>query len=217
MKGVCRILAFFVLFPLMSGLWGNVEKGPRPEPLLGGDKERELFRKGLELRQEGVGGDENAVVEAPAIFETLQTAYPEDARVLAFLGNTYALRARDAIFYKKMGWLEKGLETIDRAVALEPEDPHVRSVRAINSYQLPGIFGRKDVAKEDFEVLLDWAEGDPNRFSPGLLRFVYFHAGKFVSRNDEPRARELYVLALSVPSESVSEREIRRALKRAKG
>ncbi len=189
-----------------------MERGPRPEPLKGGEKERELFREGLALHQEGVGGDEEAVVRAQEIFEALRADYPEDARVLAFLGNIYTLRARDAVFYRKMDWLEKGLATIDRAVALEPEDPHVRSVRAVNSYRLPRIFGRRDVAGEDFAVLLEWAEEDPERFSPDLLRFVYFHAGRYEARSDEARARHLYELALSVPAESVSESEIRKAL-----
>ncbi|MFP4353120.1 MAG: hypothetical protein ACLFRP_02035 [Puniceicoccaceae bacterium] len=213
MKILFGSLVFALALPfVMSGLRGEVERGPRPEPLKGGEKERELFWKGLELHQEGVAGDEKAVVRAQEIFEALQAEHPEDARVLVFLGNLYTLRARDAVFYRKMGWLEKGLETIDRAVALEPEDPHVRSVRAVNSYRLPRLFGRRDVAGEDFAVLLEWAEEDPERFSPDLLRFVYFHAGRYEARSDRARARELYELALAVPAESVSESEIRKAL-----
>ena len=211
-KILCNSLVLALTLSFMSGLWGDVERGPRPEPLAGGEKERDLFWKGLELHQEGVGGDEKAVLRAQKIFEALQADYPKDARVLAFLGNVYALRARDAIFYRKMDWLNKGLETIDQAVALEPEDPHVRSVRAVNSYRLPRIFGRRDVAEEDFAVLLEWAEEDPERFSPDLLRFVYFHAGQYEARSDEARARSLYELALAVPAESVSENEIRKAL-----
>ena len=208
MRIITVVVCFFVVLSQLLA----VEKGPRPEPLTTDEQARILFWHGLDLHQKGVAGDENAVVEAQEIFEQILEEYPEDARVQAFLGNAYAMRARDAIFYKKMDWLKKGLQTLDSAVDSEPEDPHVRSVRAINSYQLPRIFGRRDVAEEDFQVLLEWAKNDPDRYTDGLLRLVYFHAGMFTSRQDEEKARTLYRKALGVPSDSVSEAEIKEAL-----
>ena len=194
-----------------------VERGPRPEPIAGGESTETMFEKGLELHQDGVAGDEEAVREAQDIFEDLHARHPEDARILAFLGNLYTLRARDAVFFRKMDWLKKGLSTLDEAVGMRPEDPHVRSVRAINSYRLPGIFGRRDVASEDFGLLLDWTEEHPDRFDDGLLRFVYFHAGKFKADRNERHARELFELALSVPAKSVSDDAIREALADVRG
>ncbi|MGE9289964.1 MAG: tetratricopeptide repeat protein, partial [Puniceicoccales bacterium] len=164
-----------------SSLWG-LEKGARPEPMSDDPEVREQFARGLDLHQEGVAGDEDAVVEAQEIMEELLAANPDDARVQVFLGNLYVLRARDAVFYKKMDWLKKGVAVLDEAVAAAPEDPDVRSVRAINSYQLPRIFGRRDIAEEDFEVLVNWAETDPDRYSDSLLRFVYYHAGIFAEK-----------------------------------
>lgn len=190
-----------------------VEKGARPEPMSDDPAVREQFSRGLDLHQEGVAGDEDAVIEAQEIFEEILAENPDDARAQVFLGNLYVLRARDAIFYKKMDWLKKGVATIDDAVAAAPEDPDVRSVRAINSYQLPRIFGRRDVAEEDFGVLLDWAREDPERYSDSLLRFVYFHAGLFEDKvGDEEEAKTLFELALSVPSDSVSDEAIREAI-----
>lgn len=192
---------------------GAVEKGARPSALSEDPVVEEQFAVALELHQKGVEGDEDAVVEAQQILEQLLEREPTNARVQAFLGNLYALRARDAIFYKKMGWLRKGEETLDGAVAAAPDDPSVRSVRAINSFKLPRIFGRRDLAEEDFGLLMDWAENDPSRFSDDLRRFVLYHAGQFYGERDEARGRELLEKARSVPGGSVSDEEIEEQLR----
>ncbi|MEM0965982.1 MAG: tetratricopeptide repeat protein [Verrucomicrobiota bacterium] len=213
----CWLRYLFFLSLVLVATAGAVEKGARPQPLSEDEEVRALFFRGLDLHQEGVAGDEDAVIEAQEIFEQIFEGHPEDARAQAFLGNLYVLRARDAIFYRKMGWLEKGVDTLDAAVANRPEDPHVRSVRAINSYLLPRIFGRRDIAEEDFTVLLGWAEDEPDRFDNGLLRLVYYHAGQFKSRNDDELAKTLFLKALDSPGESVSEEEIQKALRKVTG
>jgi len=188
---------------------GAVEKGPRPVPMTQDLQAQERFESALELHQLGVDGDEEAVIAAQEILEELLERNPDDARVKAFLGNLYVLRARDAIFYRKMKWLRKGESTLDGAVAAAPEDPSVRSVRAVNSYMLPRIFGRRDLAEEDFGLLISWAQNDPDRFDDDLLRFVYFHAGCFYGKRDGEKGLALLESALATPGSSVSEDQIR--------
>lgn len=196
---------------------GAVEPGPRPL-LESGDREgTERFHHGLDLHQKAVSGDEEAVDEAMVLFEGLREDFPEDARVRAFLGNVYALKARDAVFFRKTGWLKRAFATIDSAVEQSPEDPHVRTVRAVNSYQIPGFLGRRDFAEEDFSVLLEWARTDPDRFTNGLLKFVYFHAGRFYAGEDERRGRRLLNKALELPDASVSEEEVQKELEAIRG
>lgn len=208
---ILRLFSFLALAGLLVPL-SAVEKGPRPGPEADDPESVRRFAEGLELHQTGVEGDEDAVAQAIAIFEELQERHPDDARVQAFLGNLYTLRARDVIFFRKMRWLRKGLDTLDAAVAASPEDPHVRSVRAINSYRLPSMFGRRQVADEDFAVLLEWAVSDPDRFSDGLLRFVYFHAGCYYAEEGDSRAHDLFERAMDAPGDSVSDEKIRRKL-----
>lgn len=189
-----------------------VEEGVRPLPMSDDPVVKEKFFTALDLHQEGVAGDEDAVLQAQEILEELLILNPDDARVQVFLGNLYVLRARDAVFYRKMKWLKKGGATLDAAVVAAPEDPNVRSVRAVNSYMLPRVFGRRDIAEEDFSVLLDWAETDPARYTDSLLRFVYFHAGQFYGKKDEDKGRALLDRALNVPADSVSDEQIREAI-----
>ena len=189
-----------------------VEPGPRPGLMSENPQDQARFREALEAHQEGVGGDEAAVRRAQDLLEELQRAHPGDARVRAFLGNTYVLRARDAVLFRKMKWLRQGVDLLDEAVAAAPDDPHVRSVRAVNSYQLPALFGRSGIAREDFATLLAWTRDHPERFTPDLLRFVYYHAGQFYEGEDDYQSAQLYELALSTDSDSVSDEQIRGAL-----
>ncbi len=191
-----------------------VESGPRPG-LQDGDREAtQQFHRGLDLHQKAVSGNEEAVDEALVLFEDLHSRFPEDSRVQAFLGNVYAMKARDAIFFRKTGWLKKAFAAIDAAVDRSPEDPHVRAVRAINSYRIPGFLGRREFAERDFSVLLEWAENDPDRFTDGLLKFVYFHAGRYYKDKDERKARKLFEEALALPDTSVSDAELKKELSR---
>ena len=84
-----------------------VEEGVRPLPMSDDPVVKEKFFTALDLHQEGVAGDEDAVLQAQEILEELLILNPDDARVQVFLGNLYVLRARDAVFYRKMKWLKK--------------------------------------------------------------------------------------------------------------
>lgn len=210
---LCLLLFFGVAFSSANG--GSVELGPRPEISVGQSEAKEQFQKALDFHQKGVAGDSSAVVQALGLLGKLHDEYPEDSLILAFWGSASTLRARDAIFYRKMGYLREGLEAIDRAVDMDPENPNVRVVRAVNSYQLPGMFGRRSVAREDFEILLQWAEKNPDVFGEDLLRFTYYHAGLFASRERNSRAKDYLNQALEVPSQSVSDQEIERAISEA--
>ena len=200
-----------LVLPAATGAPG-IEPGPRPGLMSENPEDRARFQEALDAHQEGVGGDKDAVRRAQDILEELQRAHPDDARVRAFLGNTYALRARDAVLFRKMKWLREGVDLLDGAVAAAPNDPHVRSVRAVNSYQLPALFGRREIATKDFATLLAWTRDHPERFTPDLLRFVYYHAGEFYAGEDDYEAAQLYQLALSTDSDSVPDEQIEGAL-----
>jgi hypothetical protein len=65
------------------------------------------------------------------------------------------------------------------------------------------------LAEEDFDLLISWAQNEPDRFDDDLLRFVYFHAGCFYGERDEEKGLALLESALATPGSSVSEDQIR--------
>lgn len=209
----CFIFAPVILLAALP-LWG----GPPPNPGTLTDADQKLFEKALDFHQQGVNGDRNATIQAYALFAEMAKRHPENPVILAFFGSASTLRARDAIFFRKMDYLRQGLENLDRAVALAPDDCHVRAVRAINNYQLPSFIGRRSLAQEDFAILYaSFSQtNDPlEREQWDLRRFTLYHGGLFALRERRPEARSFFQLALTAPSEMISDNEIKRRLREA--
>ncbi len=128
---------------------------------------------------------------------------PENELARAYLGNTYTLKARDAAPWRKRGWLNRGIETMDAAVDRAPGNPRVRLIRAINAYNLPRMAGRYDLAAGDFTVLLEALDESPDEFDAAFAQEVYFHAGAFaIKEADFKRAVVLLEKAGDFESEN---------------
>jgi len=176
----------------------------------------ELFDRAVEAHERGVEGDAAAVDQALTWFETILETDPKHAEALAFFGSACTLKARDASIFERMNWVRKGTEAMDRAVKMAPQHIGVRTVRAINSYQLPSFLGRRSTADEDFATLRQWAEERPDDFEPSLLRFVLFHAGVHAYQRRDASSVSLLARALTLPANiSVPDEKIREMKSRA--
>ncbi len=145
----------------------------------------QALENAIELHDRGVEGSEAAVDKAIEALDALLDKDPENELARAYLGSAYTLKARDAALWRKRGWVEKGIETLDTAVQGAPANSEVRLVRAINAYNLPRMAGRYDLAAEDFELLLESLDQDADSFEPAFKRAVFFHAGAFALKENE--------------------------------
>ena len=99
-------------------------------------------------------GDEEAVESAIEMLTVLNRADPENAEVIAYLGSSYALVARD-----ETGWLarwhngRKGLKFLDQALERAPKNFTVRMVRAWVYREMPTFLGYADDAIEEMLAL----------------------------------------------------------------
>ena len=99
-------------------------------------------------------GDEEAVGPAIEMLKALNRADPENAEILAYLGSSYALVARD-----ETGWLarwhngRKGLKFLDQAMERAPKNFTVRMVRASVYNAMPTFLGYADDAIEEMLAL----------------------------------------------------------------
>ncbi len=162
-------------------------------------------------------GDAEAVDQAIDHFEKTLDAAPDNALVRAYLGSTYTLKARDAAVWNKGRWVERGLDTLDEAVATAPGHPRVRLLRAATAYNLPRVVGRYDTAREDFAILLDAIAERPDTFAPELKREIYFHTGAFaLKEGEDERALDLLEKAAAVEESDVMEEQIATMLRSAR-
>jgi len=102
-----------------------------------------------------------------------------------------------------------GLEQLDRAVRMAPDDPVVRLARASVCLGLPDFMGRLPTAQEDIAHLLELARTRPRETDP-ILPFVYQRAGDTYARLGEIElARRYWQAALAeLPETSADYRVI---------
>ena len=99
-------------------------------------------------------GDEEAVEPAIEMLTVLNRADPENVEVIAYLGSSYALVARD-----ETGWFarwhngRKGLKLLDQALERAPKNFTVRMVRAWVYDAMPTFLGYADDAIEEMLAL----------------------------------------------------------------
>lgn len=94
--------------------------------------------------------------KAYKILKPLSESEPSDYEVLAYLGSSVTMRARDSWnVLTKISRTNKGLAMLDKAVAKDKKNIVIRLVRINNSLALPDFINRQDKAKKDLLFLVD--------------------------------------------------------------
>lgn len=143
---------------------------------------------GLALMEQAIFGRSEAFDAALEQFEAILQIDPQHPLARVNRGLIWVHRAAEATApAEQLQQARRGFAEMDAAVALAPDDPQVRLVRAINAYQMPRGVERRAVAGQDFAWLLDWLDtsGDTR---PPLARRILFHAGSRALKERRPEA-----------------------------
>jgi len=126
----------------------------------------ELFAEGKRLHELGVAGNRRAAWQARECWRLAHETYPGDILAQAYYGSALALTARDAVEPEQIfRTTYHGLNLLNEAVELEPENLEIRMLRAFVLNALPRPFFPSRLAKEDFQVLKEAYERDNTVFS----------------------------------------------------
>jgi lipopolysaccharide biosynthesis regulator YciM len=122
-----------------------------------GSKHKEQFKEAKMLHNKGVDGDKKAVKIANEELLKLRETEPDNALIEAYYGSSLALLARDAVKpLEKADKAQEGLDALNRAVTLDPNQKEIRLLRANVCLRLPeSFFQCSKTAIEDFSFLLD--------------------------------------------------------------
>lgn len=177
--------------------------------LLAGNEGADL-NKARKLYLEAVAGDRFAAQESEALLNRLTKSEPEDARIRAYLGSLKVLESGRTMALWKRGSLAKsGLEALDRAVSMSPEDAEVRFLRAVSTFHLPGFFHRDKQCLDDLQFVADRAEQMDRAFAAA----AHYHYGLLMDKKgDHAAARTAWKLAVKAAPESRSGTEAARRL-----
>ncbi len=161
-----------------------------------------LIKLGRIYHSQGAAGNKDAIDKGFTCFDKVLQIDPSNAIALAYRGSLWTIRARDAWWpFTKMSNVDKGIDELDKAAELAPNDITVRLVRGINSVQLPSMFRRLATALKDFNYLLNDARF--SKFDPHLQSTIFCWAG-IAYKNDgqTDKAKELLEKAISTDPNS---------------
>lgn len=127
----------------------------------------------------------------------------DDTEVLCYLGSAYTLLAKDTgDLMSKSSYMNRGIEYMDKAVRMDPDNVSVRLIRANNSKNLPRFLNRRSVAYEDFEYLAGLFEKRPD-VSPSLQVSVYRDlAALYKEDGDAAKAQKYEAMTTAVSKEN---------------
>jgi hypothetical protein len=161
-----------VTAPVTNAPAAAMQTDPFSDPLI----------KQIQARHEkAVGGDTKETKALTTDLEKWTKEQPDNHLLQAYLGSTYTLDSRDAWPGPgKLTYLRNGGKLLDVAVAAAPDNPAVRFIRAIDYYELPTFFGKRQTARDDFRILVNQVEGvekTPYVLNTETQQAIYYFAG----------------------------------------
>lgn len=210
-----RLSTIILIGLLLTGISRGQESAEELEGVLKqkpGDMET-LIKLGRMYHDQGVAGNDDAVEKGFTCLDKALQIDPSNAIALAYRGSLWTLRARNAWWpFTKLKNVDKGIDELDKAVDLAPDNITVRLVRGINSVNLPSMFRRLPIAIKDFDYLLNDARFA--HFNPQLQSTIFCWAG-IAYKNDGQtvKAKELLQKAVSADPNSNTARKAENELK----
>ena len=163
-----------------------------------------LIALGVHYHDLGVAGDKKAVDKGEEIFEKVLSLDSDNAFATGYYGSILSLKARDAKMpWTRIKYAKQGFEQLDKSIQMNPEDLGVRSIRAMNGYQVPKIMKRLPLSLEDFNFIINHKTFES--WTPDHRAFVYLHFGKALEKDDQDeKSREYFEMAAKIAPQSKS-------------
>lgn len=138
--------------------------------------------------------------------EQARHALPNDALLMAIEGSLYCIQAgsKEIDGMQAMTLVNRGFRQLDRAVLNAPQDIGPRLQRAITASKTPAFLGKRALARQDFNWLIDHI---PATAQTQVLRaMVLYQLGEVVATEDPSQAKVLWQRAADLSGEEWSER-----------
>ena len=116
--------------------------------------------------------------------------YPDNALACSYLGLYRGSQAGATKNFVEAGkFVDISFKMLDKAVAIEPNNPVIRFNRAIIYVKVPYFLGKTDTGIQDFEYLLKMYAAAPNRRTAGLIPPTYnFLAETYLKQDEKEKA-----------------------------
>jgi len=176
------------------------------------DRAAALVRTGEAELRVAAAGDAGAADRAFAAFDAALAADPAHVHARAGRGAALVARALYAPLPEKLALARRGCADLDDAVAAAPHDPAVRLRRATNAVQMPLRLVPRDVAEQDFALLLAAARDATVTMAPSTRRGIFYQAAAFALKERRPGAIELLEEAASIAAAEPTDEQVQSML-----
>lgn len=160
-------------------------------------------------------GKEKYINKAETHFRKVLENDENHALAYAYLGSLTTVKGKHAYApWKKLDYVEKGCDLMDKAVDIAPQNVGVRMVRAFNNLELPDFFNRIAYAIEDLTFLRN-SRAWPHLNKPLQAEVLYSSGLAFQKSGNKEKAREMFkkTLALNVSEENTFKKKAKIKLK----
>ncbi len=167
-----------------------------------GDTMEEYVGKAMEYRQAG------DLQQAVAVMKKAIEEYPKSSTGHAYLGLFYGMMAGEATNFAEAGQMSSNsFSMLDKAVALDPQNPSAYLYRGLMGVRVPEFLGRLPGGIRDLEKVLSLSGSGAAKVSEGDIVMAYDLLGTGYIKSGEPeKARFAWekVIALAPGSENAA-------------
>lgn len=199
-----RILVFTIL--LQIAYWGSLaaqiwewENQLQTDPT-----NKELLLKLGKAYHDLAGENEEkeAIKKAEVYLSKLLEIEPGNAPAIVYYGSVLTMKAREAFLpWDKMKYMKQGFAQMDSAVALDPDEPEVRLIRAINSTSVPKMFNRLKMALSDFLYIEELEKEKLAEMTNKFWLPYYFYFGLALEKDEQLQpARKKFAKVIELDS-----------------
>lgn len=209
-----RFLFFHLLFLTLSVVYAQEDIKLLEQQINANPDDLELLLKlGIAYHDKAENGDKNAMRKCEDILSQILERDENNYLALAYLGSILTMKGRQVnLLWQKIKYVKQGIEKIDKAVDIQPDNLRVRLVRAINSLNLPSFFYRLKNSLEDFAYIITSKEF--KKLSIEDQSMVYYNFGMAWEKDgNRAETQKNFELAIQVASESTWGQKAKQELK----
>lgn len=134
---------------------------------------------------------------------------PHNALLLSYYATVVGIAARDdKNTTNRIRYADDSNDLMDKAVEMEPENPVIRLTRAHTAFEMPDFFERADIAREDYDFVIEWHRDGGDILPDNEIALVYYNRAGLMRREGkiEDAIQYYETAAATVPDTEIAQK-----------
>lgn len=174
-----------------------------------------LMQLGIAYHDLASQGEPGALNKSANYLRRILKLEKDNPMAMAYLGSVTTIMGHDAeLPMEKLSFVEDGVDFLDRAVKMAPDNLQIRIVRAMNSYYLPEFFHRLQYTLKDLTYVTKSEEF--KHWPPDQQAMVYFNLGLGFEKDGKAKhSKENFEKTTQIAADSEWAKQAQKKLKKS--